>query len=341
MAFRIKRKTLFRWFVIDPVIWFLVMEVLLRILGFEPFYNTDYSIQATPPNAFVGHPQLGIQLNPGNYRITVNDSLTFTAQHLANHTRLVPGRTRDSLDVLLLGCSFTYGFGVNDDQTFAALLQQDFPGLGIQNAGVVGYGSVQALLELWEYLDTCRPKVVLLHFSSLHFMRNTMSPQYRSNLRIGYDRSSRHVDNLMQQARFPYMSECNGPVEYMSWTSPGASMYANWPGREGLALINLFQTVYDRHAENVDKQVKVTACILRDMQALCREKVVAFGVVCLDTTLETIALRKQLNGIPWVDIGFPFSSRQLTNLPYDSHPSASGHQLIARKVKPFLETLLE
>ncbi|MCB0638727.1 MAG: hypothetical protein KDC54_18990, partial [Lewinella sp.] len=100
-----RAKTVWRWMVINPLVIVLGLELALRLLGYQAFRNTDYAIQATPPNAFVGHPDLGIELNPGAYRIQVNHGLTFTAHHLDDHSRRVTGRKAGPADVLLLGCS--------------------------------------------------------------------------------------------------------------------------------------------------------------------------------------------------------------------------------------------
>ncbi|MBK8556320.1 MAG: SGNH/GDSL hydrolase family protein [Lewinellaceae bacterium] len=325
-----------RWLLLYPVAIFICLEVAFRILGYAPFTNDDYSIQSTPKNAFVGDSLLGIQLHPGTYTIQVNKGLSFQTQHLDNHSRHVSGRQQTPTDVLLLGCSFTYGFGVNDDQTFASLLQQAFPEMGIQNAGVIGYGSVQSLMQLKSALETEHLKVVLLHFSSFHFMRNTLSQQYRSNLKIGYHRSSQDVDNLMTQARFPFISRCSEPITYEPW----ASLYANWPCRDWLATVNAIQTTVDLVTENPAKQRTVTACILQQMHDLCHQKGVAFGVVCLDATAETAQLKQSLNDVPWLDVHFDFNNKTLTNQPYDSHPNPAGHQRIAQAIEPFLAGLL-
>ena len=154
-----------------PLMVFLCLEIAFLIMGYERFKNEDYSIQSSPKNAFVGHPELGIQLNPGSYKININKGLAFEARHLDDHSRFVTGRQQNHTNVLLLGCSFTYGFGVDDDQTFASLLQKDFPEAGIQNAGVPGYGSVQSLMQLKAQLDSVDLRVVLLHFSASFVLR--------------------------------------------------------------------------------------------------------------------------------------------------------------------------
>jgi hypothetical protein len=319
-----------------PVMVFICLEIALRILGYQHFRNDDYSVQSRPVNAFVGHQERGIALNPGSYHINLNHGLTFETRHLANGTRYVANRTNDTLEVLLLGCSFTYGYGVNDAQTFASLLQKSFPETGIQNAGVVGYGSLQSLMQLEEQLDSSSLKVVLLHFSSYHFMRNALSPQYRSNLKIGYNRSSKHVDNLMQQARFPYKNTCEVPISFVSWEA----MYANWPGRDWLASINWLQTSLDKASEDMEQQLDVTACILTAIKERCEQSGIKFGLVCLDNTAETVRLKEQLDDFNWLDVNFDFTSDILTNRPYDSHPSPAGHALIAAKIRPFLDRLL-
>ncbi len=66
-----------------PMMAFCCLEIALRILGYESFQNEDYSVKSSPENAFVGDSVLGIRLNAGEYRTTVNDGLTFGATHLA------------------------------------------------------------------------------------------------------------------------------------------------------------------------------------------------------------------------------------------------------------------
>mgnify|MGYP000515951466 FL=1 len=58
---------------------FPCMELALRIMGGKPYIQEDYKISITPSNAYAGHDSLGIQLNPGEYKIVLNDSVKFTA----------------------------------------------------------------------------------------------------------------------------------------------------------------------------------------------------------------------------------------------------------------------
>lgn len=337
LTMRFNVKAGFKYLIYYPIMVFCCLEIAFRILGYEHYKNEDYSVQAEPDNAFTGHSRLGIHLHPGDYQVAVNDALHFRTRHLENHTRYVSDcADPDHPDVLFLGCSFTYGFGVNDDQHFTSLLQQRYPEWSFQNAGVIGYGTVQSLLQLQKSVEQQPIKAVVLNLSAFHLMRNTLSPQYRSNLKIGYARSSQSVDSQMEQARFPYRASCKDKIRYVSWQE----IYHNWPGREWLASINWFQTLYDAAHENREIQRETTLCLIREMDAICKTYGIAFGVACLDTTPETAWLKNEAGSIPWIDVGFDFSDQKMINYPYDSHPNPAGHRLIAQKIEPLLTQLL-
>lgn len=72
----------------------------------------------------------------------------------------VEGRFR----IFALGDSFTYGVGVQDDETFSARLEQMDPTLELINAGVNGYGTSQELLVLRDEALAFQPDLVLVGF---------------------------------------------------------------------------------------------------------------------------------------------------------------------------------
>lgn len=77
--------------------------------------------------------------------------------------------------VLLLGCSFTQGWGVKDEETFAWHLNEAFPDVRFENWGVGGYGTYQALLLLERLLRQSKghpPDLVLYDFMGDHPRRN-------------------------------------------------------------------------------------------------------------------------------------------------------------------------
>jgi len=315
-----------------PILSLVCLEIALLIMGYRPYRNTDYSINAVPQNAFIGHPEMGIQLNPGQYTITINDSLSFTTHHLGPMERAIAPKHTDKPKIAMLGCSYTYGLGVSDGEHFTSLLQNDFPQASFIQRAVIGHGTVQSLMETRHLINDTTLKSVILNLSSYHLMRNTLSPTYRSHLRIGYGHSDKQVQSLMRSARFPYKASCDDPIQYSLWSD----IYDHWSGREWSATINWVQTNYDRWREDHELQIKVTACMIKEMSDLCVSKNISFAVVVLDETQAIIQLKNQLRDIDWIDVGFDFKDPDLTNLPFDNHPSIAGHRYIAQKIRPFL-----
>lgn len=312
---------------------FVLLEVLLRLFGHQPYQHTDFKVVSSPPMAYTGHPTLGIQLNEGIFDITINERLTFRATHLPGSYRKVSEETGSSNpEALMLGCSYTYGYGVNDEENFTALLQQRYPHIQFRNAGVVGHGTVQSLLRLREMLRQKRPKWVLLNFSSYHFMRNTLSQQYRSHLKIGYSRASKSAQNQMAAAHFPFLTSCDEPIQQAPWDE----IYENWPGRESVATVHALQKSHDLLLDDVDHQIKVTACLMKEMARLCKEKGIAFYVACLDPSPATEKLKVQVSDLSWFDIGYSFSDTTMTNYPYDDHPNPKGHRFIANQIDQYM-----
>jgi hypothetical protein len=90
-----------------------------------------------------------------------------------------PGeQTGDSVDVMALGCSFTWGAGIESDQTYIQQLGRSL-GVSVANFAMGSFGSVQAFLMLLRNADL-RPKVIVYGFIQDHLRRNVApcAPNY-------------------------------------------------------------------------------------------------------------------------------------------------------------------
>lgn len=74
--------------------------------------------------------------------------------------------------VLLVGGSWTFGTGVNDEQTFPWLLGKMFSSCAFDNAGVPGYGPYTALYALHEYMPRHHYDMVLYLATERHLFRD-------------------------------------------------------------------------------------------------------------------------------------------------------------------------
>lgn len=103
----------------------------------------------------------------------------------ADGGRRVPGAgTGPRVDVY--GDSWTFGHGVDDDETWAARLQEEWPDAVVRNRGVMGYGTVHAMLALERDLARDDPPALVLYgFNPIHVMRNHLRASHVGNVAGG------------------------------------------------------------------------------------------------------------------------------------------------------------
>ncbi|MBK8096304.1 MAG: hypothetical protein IPK26_04310 [Planctomycetes bacterium] len=136
-------------------------ELVLRLTW------TPAALRSTP--AFVEHPVYGFAPAPSRRGRHVTPEYGHAFAHNAQGWR-----RRESITaalpagkqhrVLLLGDSFTYGLGVDDDATFAARLQEALPTVDVINAGCNGMGQREQLAVLDQLGAATRPDVVVVNF---------------------------------------------------------------------------------------------------------------------------------------------------------------------------------
>ncbi len=80
--------------------------------------------------------------------------------------------------MLVIGDSFGWGYGVEHNEIFCEIIEQNHPHWEVINASVSGYGTDQQLLFLRERGLEYQPDVVLLLFSKNDFQNNISKEQY-------------------------------------------------------------------------------------------------------------------------------------------------------------------
>ena len=83
-------------------------------------------------------------------------------------------KNKETLRILILGDSFTFGDEVSDDETYSHYLQEMLPRTEIINMGVHGYGHDQMLILLKEEGIKYKPDIVILGFLPLDMVRNLL-----------------------------------------------------------------------------------------------------------------------------------------------------------------------
>lgn len=316
---------------------FPLAEVATRIMGYQPYVNEDYSISSSPDACIKSDLQYGLALVPGSYKTTINRQHTYAVQHTKDGQRVTPFNTANQADsVYLMGCSFTYGMGVNDTETFASRLQVEHSNYRFVNFGVPGYGTIQSFLQLQEKLASgSHPEKVVLNFSKLHFDRNALTPTYRRNLKIGFERSNIKNAALLKDANFPYIDGENmNEIKHVQWKD----IYHNWMGRETFSTINFLNIQSDHSTAAKIDDYKITEHLIERLNKLCLDNNIDLLVCLLDSDQKVRKLIQfcKTENIDIVKVGLTHKDPDLTNLPHDSHPNAKGHKLISNKISTWL-----
>src|ERR1035437_8508029 len=106
----------------------------------------------------------------GFYHPDSNSRYHSFTDRLGARVNRIGDQTPGRVDVMILGCSFTWGLGVKNEDTYAQQLQQ-LLGVTTVNLAMGGYSSIQSLQRLRCNVDL-QPKVVIYGFIQAHLARN-------------------------------------------------------------------------------------------------------------------------------------------------------------------------
>ena len=266
------------------------------------FWNLRQSVIGTPSlGIYQADPQLGWRHIPE----TVADArhLDFRATYTiaSDGNRPTGSVAASDRQVWFLGGSFTFGHGVDDQETFASILaQREWQDFEVLNAGVNGWGSGQCLIRLQELLSATPtpPRLVVYTWISHHAHRNADRLHGVANGR------SRPLFVLDEQGpRFD-------------------------------RLISATQGVPDSQQLR-EREEKIAVALIRAMDERCRLREVAFVCVVLKSGYDDqIRLNDALiAALREADVRV-LDLRQIAMpvYPHDGHPTPRGHAAIAEAI---------
>lgn len=316
--------------VVSLLLIFAVFEVGLRLIGFDyPSYPQRSFTVEPEGDFFVYHPSYGFAMQQGEYHINQDDVLKWTSTQNEDGYRI----TSDSVDITKLeiwifGCSFTYGWGVNDDESYPWLLQEAMPEYTIKNYGVGAYGTLHSLMQLKDELKKgTKPELVILAYLPFHDQRNTASrfwmraiTTHKKLLNLQYPYARLDGDTLKQFSQ---------PLEY-----------EGVPGSSWLRISGMTEVMYNRWQDKTCENAQVTKLILKQIRDTCYSNGIHLLIVGLESDGITPYIFNNLNlhAINTVDIGLDLSTPEFTFLPADPHPNQAAHQHYAAQLKKYLDT---
>ncbi|MGX0975013.1 hypothetical protein ACSSVY_000711 [Roseovarius sp. MBR-51] len=276
-----------------------------------------HKIVSKPRLMFQPDPVLGWRLTP-NHAVHVSFRHDVLQHVAADGWRDVPRpNSASGPRVAVYGCSFTYGTGLADDETYTALLQRNLPWLRILNRGIGGHGTVQNLLQLRHDIATGAIDAAVFAIISDHRFRNIAHPQrMRQYLsREWYQLGVEHVPvarlDTMGHVRIVYP-----PI---------------WQPVLREADFQLF--LPDDHMINC-----ATFAVLDMVRATAEAARIPLQIALLD------ALDPDFNAAVMIrfpqarDISTPYD-RDHTFLPQDLHPNVRANALFAERLTPLIVRL--
>jgi hypothetical protein len=145
-------------------------EVAARFIGYHP----------TPRRLYAAN---WIAFDPGLGSTNRPDTRVRWGQGIASFLPDASRRTADptvtaSTHWLLIGCSYTQGFGLADPDTFGWKLQARFPTVTLTNFGTGAYGTYQSLLRFRMERPRLRPSLVIYGFGDFQGARDATSRDF-------------------------------------------------------------------------------------------------------------------------------------------------------------------
>jgi len=303
-----------------------IAELVLRATGHRPWRNLG--LYADEPIMFARDPELGWLPAPGTYVVPPYGpgGPTTRVTVLPDGTRS-SGEATNGTPMVMLGCSFTQGVGISDEETFGWRLQRAFPAVHVLNHGVGAYGTYQSLLLMERvFAAPDPPPIVLYGLLEEHEPRNIADPNWLRVLDL-------YSKDAMIAVPYCTIDRDGGLVRH------GPESYPRWPLREHLALIPFAESWYLRaYAGGRAVQGRgVTERLLLEMQRLAEQHGSRFAVVLLHFSPAAkthYATFLAQHHVDFVDCAFPITAEMRVH--GDTHPNGAMNARYAECIADWL-----
>lgn len=334
------------WLAVFILVLGATMEGYLRHLHYKP--NNSLCCQpltreeCSKPLYYVGERQLDPELGWTNPigSIPMKEGCYGTATVLPNGRRASyePNRVSGNFRIALLGCSFTYGTGVSDRDTFAWQLNDLYPQMTFENYGVEGYGTAQCwatmkrIFESQNASDSSKFDVYVYSGIFDHYFRNISYHTFELSDGRMYIYPPARRDNC-------YLSKL-----YESyWWGEECSVAIYWLHRRWLSGLMDYNGFYREKVpfEWQKDTFAIVPEIIGEMDKLAKDNGAKFVCMALDAPFyERVSKALDDSGIELInailmaqDKPECFNSQNGRFM----HPNGQGHAFFAEKLSNWLE----
>jgi hypothetical protein len=304
----------------------LVSEISLRWLGYKPW---QYEIvDRSEPTMNQPDAELGWVAKAGHYTVPAYDQTDRPIEYnfYADGSRRTSLATSDDGDqtdlssdrrvseIVIVGCSFSQGWAISDNETYSWYLQQKrFTDQKVLNYGTGGYSTYQSLLRLERTLPTLRsPKLVVYGFIRHHEVRNVAPSEWLELLSKFSKRGHVYV---------PFVTlDKDGKL-----LRHAPRRYVELPFREYSALVTVIERSIMNLLERSTQYREVTQNLIVDMHKLSELYGARFVVVLLDIGAKDYVRFLKQNDINYIDCSLPIPLPKGMRVAGEGHPNAKAN----------------
>lgn len=307
-------------------------ELSARLLGYKPYVAQQRNITIEPGGSlFTTDQNLGYKVFPGQFRIRLETGHPFTVTNAPTGHRISRSSSLDNgqPEIWIFGCSFAYGYAVDDAGSLPWMLQTRMKDYDIRNYGVPGYGTIHSLIQLRAALKAGEiPLLAVLAYYTNHDERNTFSRRRRKL--------------VASFGRMGPMTQPFGRLDHSGnlTTSMADHVYTPFPLMRFSALSHGLEQAYNEWEERSYDIRAVTQQIIAEMAELCREYGIAFVVADMSRPCdseETVQFCKEHN-IAVTSIAFDWDDNDNWYWPWDTaHPSPLGYRRLTDRLEEYLK----
>jgi hypothetical protein len=308
----------------------VLAEVVLRFAGFRP---TSYRDIPGEQVVYEPDPELGWVARPGSYVLPPYDPsgapIRMTYGPDGGRLTAPEGSAAAAAgarpQLVVVGGSFSQGWAISDDETFAWKLQQKHPSWEVKNFAVGAYGTYQSLLTLERRLPLLeRPAIVLYGFIGSHEFRN-VGP-------IAWLRTLTNVQSPDSVVMIPYASV--GEDGELVRHAP--EQYLKLPLRRSSALVSLVEYVTMRSRNGWTRRDRpeavraVSEQVLLEMKKVSEAHGARLAVVilrCDPRDTDRLMAFFEKNGIIGIDCWLAVDSEM--QVPGEGHPNGEANSIWA------------
>ncbi len=305
----------------------LLCEPLLWLFGGQIYQPPVYPGEITPERDATYDPHLGWKLPPDTVLHETLDeySVDYTSNPQGFRSRRDYREPVSGRRIAFLGDSYTFGSGVEDDETFAALLESRLSDTWSDNFGIGAFGIDQMWLSLRHYALPLEPDLVILSFVRPDLDRSLSA--YRRDHIWRWKPAFRLVGGRLEQ-----MSLINRPGALRRFAHRHSRLYRLWRKVEHSLSRNL----------PVGYRWRLNRALFAAIRDDCREAGVPLVVVHIPINRRSPT---PMFGREFADLGISFldleprlpADADQLSYPRDRHLNAAGHRFVASEIQRFLE----